>query len=467
MLNCDSSNSIVQKLNMIYQNQKRVNDMKSNLFNFNSNINFIQCEIPKFLNEISYDLEILLSILNNMKCSNNNSSENNSLEKMLNNAKNVIRELERVNQNQQNYINELLCKNKLCYQCNRPIIDNQLSNNQNNNLNNLPQSTSINYDFNNNKGFRADYENKLNFDYNIVPKCFDYSFKDNPQYFEKLLNLSYSYGNNLVPNIINQTSLNSTQMNSMPNSYNDRIISNYNEKGHKYYQSENLNNPYLDNNQYIKNLNYENVPNENNQFNGINNDYKNTVINHSINNNNLNELNKNNVNNLNEYNNNNINTNQSLNKIERAKNIISEAFKDDKTIEKLKEKFGDDFENKIKEGDIDEEYLLKVEEALKEISDNNKNNYYTINNTKRQNNKNWYRPNFKNPYTPKPEKKFKNYNQNDLYNKMKLKKKITDNQYHYKEYPKSWSSSKDYFTNNKSYDKNYKKNTMKIPNIPK
>ena len=467
MLNCDSSNSIVQMLNMIYQNQKRVNDMKSNLFNFNSNINFIQCEIPKFLNEISYDLEILLSILNNMKCSNNNSSENNSLEKMLNNAKNVIRELERVNQNQQNYINELLCKNKLCYQCNRPIIDNQLSNNQNNNLNNLPQSTSINYDYNNNKGFRADYENKLNFDYNIVPKCFDYSFKDNPQYFEKLLNLSYSYGNNLVPNIINQTSLNSTQMNSMPNSYNDRIISNYSEKGHKYYQSENLNNPYLDNNQYIKNLNYENVPNENNQFNGINNDYKNTVINHSINNNNLNELNKNSVNNLNEYNNNNINTNQSLNKIERVKNIISEAFKDDKTIEKLKEKFGDDFENKIKEGDIDEEYLLKVEEALKEISDNNKNNYYTINNTKRQNNKNWYRPNFKNPYTPKPVKKFKNYNQNDLYNKMKLKKKITDNQYHYKEYPKSWSSSKDYFTNNKSYDKNYKKNTMKIPNIPK
>ena len=44
MLNCDSSNSIVQMLNMIYQNQKRVNDMKSNLFNFNSNINFIQCD---------------------------------------------------------------------------------------------------------------------------------------------------------------------------------------------------------------------------------------------------------------------------------------------------------------------------------------------------------------------------------------------------------------------------------------
>ena len=443
MLSYDSCNSIEHMLNMIYQNQNKVNNLKNNLSDLNSNINFIQCEIPKFLNEISYDLEILISILNNMKrCSNNNFVENNSIEKMLCNAKNTIKELERVNQNQQNYINELICKNKLCLQCNRPILDNQIPNNENY-INDLPQSTSINY--NNNNGFKEEYEKKLNFDYNIDPKCPNYSFKEDPRYFEKLLNLSYSYGNNLTPNILNKTSMNSTQMNSSPNSYNDRIISQYNDKGHKYNQSENLNNPFLDNNQYIKKLNYENYPSENNQYNINNIDYKN--------NENTNELNNPNNNNINE----------SIDKINRVKNIISEVFKDNKTILELKEKLGDDFETKIREGDIDEEYLFKVEKALKEISDENNTN----NNLKKTNNKNWYRPNFKNPYTPKPEKKFKNYNQNDLYNKMKLKKKITDNQYHYKEYPKSWSSSKDYFTNNKSYDTNYKKNTMKITNIPK
>ena len=152
MLSYDSCNSIEHMLNMIYQNQNKVNNLKNNLSDLNSNINFIQCEIPKFLNEISYDLEILISILNNMKrCSNNNFVENNSIEKMLCNAKNTIKELERVNQNQQNYINELICKNKLCLQCNRPILDNQIPNNENY-INDLPQSTSINY--NNNNGFK-------------------------------------------------------------------------------------------------------------------------------------------------------------------------------------------------------------------------------------------------------------------------------------------------------------------------
>ena len=34
-----------------------------------------------------------------------------------------------------------------------------------------------------------------------------------------------------------------------------------------------------------------------------------------------------------------------------------------------------------------------------------------------------------------PKRKFKNYNENSNYNKMILKKQITDHLYHYKEFP--------------------------------
>ena len=65
---------------------------------------------------------------------------------MLCNAKQSIQELERVNQCQQSYINELLYKNNLCSQCNNnTVLDDKLNNCQNY-FGNLPKSTSIDYD---------------------------------------------------------------------------------------------------------------------------------------------------------------------------------------------------------------------------------------------------------------------------------------------------------------------------------
>ena len=49
-------------------------------------------------------------------------------------------------------------------------------------------------------------------------------------------------------------------------------------------------------------------------------------------------------------------------KIERVKRIIDKVLKNQKTINKLKEKLGDDFETKIRNGDIDENYLSKIED---------------------------------------------------------------------------------------------------------
>ena len=58
-------------INMICQNKNKINVIKNNL-SYNPDYNFVICEIPKLLNEILYDLQILISELNNLKCSNNN-----------------------------------------------------------------------------------------------------------------------------------------------------------------------------------------------------------------------------------------------------------------------------------------------------------------------------------------------------------------------------------------------------------
>ena len=135
---------------------------------------------------------------------------------MLCNAKQSIQELERINQCQQNYINELLNKNNLYNQNNNSLLDDKLVNCEKY-FSNLPKTTSIDYD---NYNLKCDYEKKLNFDYNIDNNC----IKNSPRYFEKLLNLTYSYGKNMTPNILNQSSVNSTQlsqMNNFPESFNN------------------------------------------------------------------------------------------------------------------------------------------------------------------------------------------------------------------------------------------------------
>ena len=64
-------------------------------------------------------------------------------------------------------------------------------------------------------------------------------------------------------------------------------------------------------------------------------------------------------------------------------------------------------------------------------------------------------------------KKIKDPMKDQMYYKTQLKKAITDKQCHYKEYPRGWNSSKDYFVNNNSSDGRIEKSPMKIPNVPK
>jgi hypothetical protein len=155
---------------------------------------------------------------------------------------------------------------------------------------------------------------------------------------------------------------------------------------------------------------------------------------------------------------NNQNKNNLKDKINRIENIIQNALKDENTINKLKQKLGDNFIEKIIKEDATEDYLNKVENTIKEINlrKDNKNNftYNQYSNLKNNNQTNF------------PKKKFKDPVVNYLYNKQKLKKEITDNKYNFKEYPRSWISSKDYFVNNNNQNGKIEKSSLKIPNFP-
>ena len=140
-------------------------------------------------------------------------------------------------------------------------------------------------------------------------------------------------------------------------------------------------------------------------------------------------------------------------KITRVQKIVMEAFKDEDTVAKLKEKLGDDFEEKLTKAEVTEEYLAQIENALHEI--NSQNNPQRI--SKR----------LQIAQGVNQKKKSKDIARDQLYYKTQLKRAITDKQCYYKEYPRGWNSSKDYFVNNNTSDGKMEKSTMKITTMPK
>ena len=154
-------------------------------------------------------------------------------------------------------------------------------------------------------------------------------------------------------------------------------------------------------------------------------------------------------------------------KINRVQKLVMEAFKDEDTVNKLKQKLGDDFESKLTNANIDEDYLDKIEQALIEINQetldsNANNNNNNIVNSDKVSKRLLIAQNAK---TKKQQ--FKSPPKDQMYYKAQLKKDITDKQYHYREYPRGWTSSKDYFVNNNTGDGKMERSTMKITNVMK
>jgi hypothetical protein len=110
-------------------------------------------------------------------------------------------------------------------------------------------------------------------------------------------------------------------------------------------------------------------------------------------------------------------------KKEIIKKIVNEIFQDIKKLELLKKRLGEDIGEKLFSGNIDVETLYKVAEILK----NNQLKKFG----KKKN------------YQFFTKKKF-----NQPSDKLLLKEALDDKRYNYREFPKGWSSTKDYFVNN-------------------
>ena len=107
-------------------------------------------------------------------------------------------------------------------------------------------------------------------------------------------------------------------------------------------------------------------------------------------------------------------------KKEIIKNIISDIFQDVKKLNLLKKELGDDIGEKLLSGKINEKELYKVVEILKKNQENIMKRKKVI-----------------------QKKKF-----NQPSDKILLREKLNNKRYNFREYPRGWSSTKDYFINN-------------------
>ena len=438
-----------------------------------------------------------------------------SLETNLLNANHQIQDLTLLNKNHENYISELtnqlnINKDKpylkpYSVKCNCPNCQSYVNYNgnfcpiENNSIELEMNSTgrSTLHDKSNKKGDKDIIHIRDNSDnVNLTENEINNNKKlEKPQFNNQYI-ASLTENNNIRNNNNNNNNSNSNMKNSKnenPNfntnesiNFSNNIIINKLELNND--QRKNIiNNNKNENNNPLQSIN-DIIISNNNIESGIENSNNNFEENNNINNKNLLKsknpppLNNNNINNENELKDNNIineniisekNENEEKkekeiieikNKISRIQKIIEICQKKDNISNILKIKLGDDYMEKLMSGEISEENLTQIENTIEEINENEINNLKINNNNMSNNSSFQIRKKYKVNNFPK--KKFKNFKDNDNYNKMQLKKQITDPQYHYREFPQGWKSSKDYFTNNNSGGKIEKYN-IKITNYPK
>ena len=455
----------------------------------------------------------------NMKIQNLN-NQIFSLETSLLNANHQIQDLSLLNKNNENYIEQLINKLKIskekpyskpnCCLCDCPFCQNNYSfnsyknkycpvensyeyemnstgrstlvvdtnkTNNNNNINNtnIPNIVNINNSNLNNINNNTNINST-----NLSPENNSYQYNINNT------NNSQKENNNINPSV---------QISSVPfsSNYNSNIVSNNNrnnlepipnmnipklipQNNYDINSNENvkINEPKArDNNYNINNINADknmiqvdeiisSVPSSNIglNINQISNDLLKSKNNPNLKNQNYNEM----INQIPEREKNIEEKKIEMNlddKINRVEKLVQNALNDENIIKYLSIRMGDDFIEKLKKGDVTEEYLNQIEQYI----ENYKEDEMLINNNK-INSSNSLRKNYKIDSKFLPKRKFKDPKDNDNYNKMQLKKQITDTRYYFREFPRGWNSSKDYFDNNNSSGK-IEKNQIKIPNYPK
>jgi hypothetical protein len=455
------NNSINEICNIIEKNQNKLINFRQLLTSNVSYENEFYQNISHYLNDLSFDFRTILSALDRFKSSNlnlSNSLQNCrnqvndlclknqnfqqqifSLESSLLNANHQIQDLNILNQKKENYIQELLNRNcynicsdyRCCCCCHEKFNNTYLKNSYNGSL--CPLFNEKSYDLSN--------KSTMIYDTYIKDNNNSYEHKNKelnnfPDLDDKKLNLNFDY-NNIKPNINDMNTIKNIYNNMNNESQRDNIEYNNIDKKINFNNLENYKpiSSNLEDKNFIDNSNNKNnieeIP-KTYEFNygkgdGLKND---NIVNNDdefINNSQLLEDKKENekLKNKNE---------NITNKISRITNIVNDAFKDEKTIKFLKQKFGDDFEDKFNSDAVTEEFISQIEEALKEYKLFNQN----------EDNNNIDNSNISKNYN----NKFVVKKKSDLLKKLELKQQITDKQYRYREYPRGWNSSKDYFVNN-------------------
>ena len=456
----------------------------------------------------------------NMKIQNLN-NQIFSLETSLLNANHQIQDLSLLNKNNENYIEQLINKLKIskekpyskpnCCLCDCPFCQNNYSFNSYKNKY-CPVENSYEYEMNSTgRSTLVVDTNKTNNNNNInntnIPNIVNInnSNLNNINNNTNINSTNFSPENNSYQYNINNTNNSqkennninpSVQISSVPftSNYNSNIVSNNNrnnlepipnmnipklipQNNYDINSNENvkINEPKArDNNYNINNINTDknmiqvdeiisSVPSSNIglNINQISNDLLKSKNNPNLKNQNYNEM----INQIPEREKNIEEKKIEMNlddKINRVEKLVQNALNDENIIKYLSIRMGDDFIEKLKKGDVTEEYLNQIEQYI----ENYKEDEMLINNNK-INSSNSLRKNYKIDSKFLPKRKFKDPKDNDNYNKMQLKKQITDTRYYFREFPRGWNSSKDYFDNNNTSSGKIEKNQIKIPNYPK
>ena len=437
MLFENDHNLIDSEIMKIEQEIEKITDIKSNLYqissldefkNFRGNLGQF---LFKFEEEISTIIYTLKSIQNiNRKFYDNYAKNQNDFEdvlkqleyysndnKMLINNLNLANKnidyLNKINLNQEKYIEELIAKlqgKEIEYYGGIVTKKKNLNDNNNSKLNISEESNKLNYDYDNEKNM---IQNKIFKDNNNKDNN---NNKNLPNYMTNFINNKRKeLNNNLEDN--KSEDINNNINNNINKSDNISNINNTNSV-------INISNKESDNNTINQNINnlklLENKILSNNNNNLLNEDKPDVLKYDKV----WESFNKNKQNNIN--NNEEDEENENKEKIDRIQDIVLKIFQNDEMMKYFKEKYGNNFENDILNEKVSNEFLKEIENEIFNYENNNKNVLNELNSNEEK----------KNISIPErdlndelPTAKFKNkQNSNDIlsYNSNNSNKKIEE-----------------------------------------
>ena len=308
-----------------------------------------------------------------------------------------------------------------------PYYSNNYNNNDSNNLNDFPKQFGY---------IKKQPFNNMDIDDDNIP--IHEKIKNSAIMKSKRFHNSRSFDNIESPLFPNKkkAKIIKVRNNNNPNEYknNDNNFNNIINPNFNPNLNPNFNN-FKNNNNNLLNMNGPNKDNFSNKKNKRNNN----IYNNNYDNNNVDNL----FNNKRDDNNNNnlIQKKKKMDKMNNIQNFLNKLYKQPKEIiNRFKIIYGDDIEEKLLNGDISNDNLNEMENILDKIikmsiwgKDDNKKNK-------------------KRGASSSLDRKTKRRKQNFVYNpvqeKIKLMTSIKDKQAYFREFPRGWYSTKEYFINN-------------------